>query len=121
MLEVSPGSTALMNLRKARTVCRGWVVYLGSLAPVDLQYRGEMCCSELVAEVHSALSWGWCGLGLSLLGVGNPVALQMMVELKTLSKGLWSMAIIRLLQPRTKNQALSRASATARASSSTGA
>ena len=39
----------------------------------------------------------------------------------TLSRGLWSTAMIKLLQPRTKNRALSRASATARASPSTGA
>ena len=38
----------------------------------------------------------------------------------TLSRGLWSTATVRSLQPRTKNLALSRASATARASPSIG-
>ena len=40
---------------------------------------------------------------------------------KILSKGLWSTAMMRLVQPSTKKRALSRASATARASHSTGA
>ena len=40
---------------------------------------------------------------------------------KILSKVLWSTAMMRLVQPSTKKRALSRASATARASSSTGA
>ena len=40
---------------------------------------------------------------------------------KILSRGLWSTAMIRLVQPSTKKRALSRASATARASPSTGA
>ena len=40
---------------------------------------------------------------------------------RTFSNGLWSTATIRLLQPRTKKRALSRASATARASPSIGA
>ena len=42
-------------------------------------------------------------------------------SLNTLRRGLWSTAIIRLLQPRTKKRALSRASATAKASPSIGA
>ena len=40
---------------------------------------------------------------------------------KIFSRGLWSTAIMRVSQPRTKNLVLSRASATARASPSTGA
>ena len=39
----------------------------------------------------------------------------------TLSRGLWSTAIVRFLHPRTKWRALSRASATASASPSMGA
>ena len=38
----------------------------------------------MVAEGHSALGRGRCGLGLSLLGVGNFVALQVMVEVAAL-------------------------------------
>ena len=38
----------------------------------------------MVAEGHIALGRGWCGLGLSLLGVGNLVVLQVMVEVAAL-------------------------------------
>ena len=38
----------------------------------------------MVAEGHITLGWGWCGVGLSLLRVGNLVVLQVMVEVAAL-------------------------------------
>ena len=93
--------TGVAVMSSGKTIRSGWVVSVGwwEFASAALCHTPGMC--TMWNQYHKVFSLRLRSLAL--------VISSRDLSPNTLSRGLWSTALIRLLQPRTKKRALSRA------------